>query len=278
MTGFEGILLIIENNNFILEHIAASGQCFRMNKTEKEKYNLVAGDRFVTLEQLDERRVRISCGEEEFLSYWQDYFDLEYDYKSIVSSLLAGEDEFLRKAAAYGWGLRILRQELFEILITFIISQRKSIPAIKRCVEELCLRFGERKQDSATGMVYYTFPLPESLAFASTEALRETGLGYRDEYVRQTSLAVVKGEIHLNSLPAADYEEAVKELMKLSGVGIKVANCVALYGLHLIDAFPVDVWIDRILKSIYDNRFDAGKYKGYAGIIQQYMFYYIRSL
>jgi N-glycosylase/DNA lyase len=142
----------------------------------------------------------------------------------------------------------------------------------------LCRSFGEKKTDTATGTVFYTFPSPESLGNAKKEALREAGLGYRDEYVRQTAQAVARGDIDFNSLQASGYEEAVKELMKLSGVGIKVANCVALYGLHHIDAFPVDVWIDRILRDIYHNKFDVAAYKGYAGIVQQYMFYYIRSL
>ncbi|MDF2869300.1 MAG: hypothetical protein K0R05_875, partial [Anaerocolumna sp.] len=189
-----------------------------------------------------------------------------------------GEDEFLRKAADYGYGLRILKQELFEILITFIISQRKSIPAIKRCVEELSIKFGEERKDAFTGSVYYTFPTAEALSKASKETLRETGLGYRDIYVRGTAAAVINGDININSLPNLTFEEAVKELMKLPGVGIKVANCVALYGLHHIDAFPIDVWIERILKDIYNNQFETDRYKGYAGIVQQYMFYYIRSL
>ncbi|MNN71984.1 Endonuclease III [compost metagenome] len=96
--------------------------------------------------------------------------------------------------------------------------------------------------------------------------------------MRGTAIAVINGDINLNSLPNLNFEEAVKELMKLPGVGIKVANCVALYGLHQIDAFPIDVWIERILKDIYDNQFETDRYKGYAGIVQQYMFYYIRSL
>lgn len=270
--------MVIENSNFILEHIASSGQCFRMNKIKETEFSVVAGGKLLLLEQLGDNKVSLSCSEEEFEGFWKGYFDLDYDYERVVNSLLTGEDEFLRKAAAYGSGLRILKQELFEILITFIISQRKSIPAIKRCVEELCQRFGERKADTAADMVYYTFPSPESLGKAGKEALRAAGLGYRDEYVRQTALAVAKGDIDLDCLRTLSYEEALKELMKLPGVGVKVANCVALYGLHQIDAFPVDVWIDRILTDIYRNQFDVTRYNGYAGIVQQYMFYYIRSL
>ncbi len=270
--------MIIENSNFILEHIASSGQCFRMNKTGDSRYSVIAGGRYLSLNQLNGNEVELSCTEEEFQEYWSEYFDLSYDYEGIVRNLLGGEDEFLRKAAAYGYGLRILKQDIFEALITFIISQRKSIPAIKGCVEQLCQRFGEKRVDMASGNSYYTFPAPLSLAEAAKEELREAGLGYRDEYVRKTALAVVKGEIDLQNLKTLNYEEAVGEFMRLPGVGIKVANCAALYGLHRIDAFPIDVWIDRILKEVYENKFDVNIYKGYAGIVQQYMFYYIRSL
>ena len=270
--------MIIESSNFILEHIASSGQCFRMNRLNDSEFSLIAGNRYLHLKQLDAKRVELSCDSEAYDEFWKEYFDLNYDYEEVVGKLLSGEDEFLRKAADYGYGLRILKQELFEILITFIISQRKSIPAIKRCVEELSLKFGEERKDAFTGTVYYTFPTAEVLSKASKETLRETGLGYRDEYVRGTAIAVMKGELNIHSLPNLSFEEAVKELMKLPGVGIKVANCVALYGLHQIDAFPIDVWIERILKDIYNNQFETDRYKGYAGIVQQYMFYYIRSL
>lgn len=270
--------MIIENSNFILEHIASSGQCFRMNKTGDTQYSVIAEGRYLSLNQLNENEVELSCTEEEFQEYWSEYFDLSYDYESIVKNLLAGEDEFLKKAAAYGYGLRILKQDIFEALITFIISQRKSIPAIKGCVEQICQRFGEKRVDMASGILYYTFPTPVRLAEASKEELREAGLGYRDEYVRKTALAVAKGEIVLQNLKALSYEEVLGEFMKLPGVGIKVANCAALYGLHRIDAFPIDVWIERILKEVYENKFDVNTYKGYAGIVQQYMFYYIRSL
>lgn len=270
--------MIIENNNFILEHIASSGQCFRMNRLNDSEFSLIAGSKYLKLRQVDNKRVELSCDTEEYDKFWSEYFDLNYDYEEVVGKLLSGEDEFLRKAADYGYGLRILKQELFEILITFIISQRKSIPAIKRCVEELSVKFGEERKDAFTGSIYYTFPTAEALSKASKETLRETGLGYRDVYVRGTAAAVINGDININSLPNLTFEEAVKELMRLPGVGIKVANCVALYGLHQIDAFPIDVWIERILKDIYDNQFETDRYKGYAGIVQQYMFYYIRSL
>lgn len=276
-TGKEVFTLLITQENFNLKHIALSGQCFRMNEIEENCYSLVAFDRYIELRQISEDMIEISCDKEEFDQIWYHYFHMSFDYKKVVTLLLKGEDEFLKNAAGFGGGLRILRQDFFEMLITFIISQRKNIPAIKKSVELLCEKFGGKKQvPNSPGNYYYTFPSPLSLSKASLHELRETGLGYRDKYVKNTSKAVCDNELDIKSLRAAGYEDAVKSLLSLSGVGIKVANCVALYGLHHIEAFPVDVWIERILNDIYDNKFELNLYEGYAGVVQQYMFYYIR--
>lgn len=269
--------LIITQENFNLGHIALSGQCFRMNEIEENCYSLIAFDKYIELKQLDADRIEISCDAEEFDTVWKDYFDMGFDYKKVVSDLLEGEDEFLKNAAAFGRGLRILRQDFFEILITFIISQRKNIPAIKKSVELLCEKFGEKKYVSnCPEKTYYTFPTPLSLAGAGLSDLRAAGLGYRDIYVKDTSRAIYEKEIDIEFIKQMNYDEAVNQLLTLSGVGIKVANCVALYGLHHIEAFPVDVWINRILKEVYHNNFNHEMYSGFAGVVQQYMFYYIR--
>lgn len=271
--------LIIYSNNFIIKHIADSGQCFRMNRIEENRYGLTAFRRYIELVQLGEDSVELTCTKEEYERVWKEYFDMNYNYDQIVAGLSAGDDEFLKNAVKYGGGLRILKQELFETLISFIISQRKSIPAIKSCIEQLCRRYGNKKISDAKGKkIYYTFPTPEQLAAADRKELRAAGLGYRDGYVLNTAKAVANKEIDLEGLKQAEREEALQKLMNLSGVGIKVANCVSLYGLHHIEAFPVDVWIDRILREVYHNNFKLERYKGFAGIVQQYMFYYGRSL
>lgn len=271
--------MIIHSSNFILKHIAESGQCFRMNPIGDNRYSLIAYDKYIELTQLEEDCVEITCSEEDYEQIWRDYFDMDYDYSKIVTGLSEGQDVFLKNAAYYGSGLRILKQEIFETLISFIISQRKNIPAIKNCIEQLCIRYGERKIcNECGGKEYFTFPTPEKLAGAELKELRKTGLGYRDEYILKTSQAVVSGEIDLTSLNQLNSEEAIKQLLSLSGVGIKVANCVSLYGLHHIETFPIDVWIARILKDIYRNEFHLELYNGFAGIVQQYMFYYMRNL
>ena len=128
----------ISNKNFNIKQIADSGQCFRMNPISENKYSLIAFDRYIELEQVEEHIIDISCNEEDFELIWKDYFDLDYDYDRIVDDLTSGSDEFLKAAASYGSGIRILRQDPYEMLISFIISQNKTIPSIKTCIERIC--------------------------------------------------------------------------------------------------------------------------------------------
>lgn len=265
----------IKIEQFNLKHIAESGQCFRMNPLDENSYSLVAYNRFLKVTQVDRDTVYFHCSKEEYEEIWKDYFDLNYNYKEIVERLCCGDDKFLKEAADFGHGLRILKQEPFEALISFIISQNKNIPAIKSSIERLCALYGD--EILVEGSSYYTFPKPEKLAMAKKEDLRKTGLGYRDEYIIKTSKAILNKEINLDELIHCSHNDAVNALLTLHGVGVKVANCVSLYGLHHIDAFPIDLWIKRILKEVYDDMFQLDLYQGYAGIVQQYMFYYMRS-
>ncbi len=270
--------MILQMKNLNIRQIAESGQCFRMNPLRDGSYSLVAYGRYLIISQPEEDLIELGCTEEEYRTIWRDYFHIDYDYDRIVDQLIHSTDEFLRNAVQGGSGIRILRQEPFEMLISFIISQNKNIPSIKTCIERICERYGERSTDKSTGVVYYAFPTPEQLADAKQEELRSLKLGYRDSYILSAARAVASGAINLEALKSASHEEAVKALCDIHGVGIKVANCVSLYGLHHIEAFPVDVWIRRIFTEVYENRFDTAPYRGYAGIIQQYMFYYFRSL
>lgn len=268
--------MIINKRNFCLKQIAESGQCFRMNEISPNRFSLVAFGRHIELIQLDSETVEFQCGEQEFNDIWRDYFDIDYDYEGIVHRLRQGNDEFLKQAVEFGGGIRILRQEPFEILISFIISQNKNIPAIKKCIEGICKSYGQRLI-GPEGVEYYTFPDAVSLSLAKKEELRELSLGYRDDYILSAASAVADGTLDLNKLMECGYEEAVAALKSIRGIGDKVANCIALYGFHYIDAFPIDVWIKKVLNEVYNNKFDPRIYEGYAGIIQQYMFYYMRS-
>lgn len=270
--------MILQIRHLNIGQIAESGQCFRINPLKEGSYSLIAFGRYLEISQPEEDIVELGCTEEEYKTIWRDYFHIDYDYAGIVDQLKHSSDDFLRKAVQGGSGIRILRQEPFEMLISFIISQNKNIPSIKACIERICEKYGECCTDQSTGVVYHTFPTPEQLADAKQEELRNLKLGYRDSYILSAARAVASGAINLEELKSVSHEEAVKALCEIHGVGVKVANCVSLYGLHHIEAFPVDVWIRRILAEVYANCFDTAPYRGYAGIIQQYMFYYFRSL
>jgi N-glycosylase/DNA lyase len=273
--------MIIQNSNFNIMQIAESGQCFRMNRVqdsdERMKYGVVAYGEYLEITQLSDDQLELSCSEEEYHRLWEDYFDLTYDYGKLVKNLIEGEDLFLSEAAEFGKGIRILKQEPYEAAISFIISQNKNIPAIKSCIEAICTRYGERKVcEKCGGKEYFTFPAPKVLAEAIKEDLRALKTGYRDTYIISISKAIAEGSLNLDELKHISFEKAVRTLKKIRGVGDKVANCIALYGLHHISGFPVDVWILRVLDEIYQNQFELEKYAGYAGIVQQYMFYYMR--
>ncbi|HWT27771.1 MAG TPA: DNA glycosylase [Mobilitalea sp.] len=269
----------VKSKNFNIKQIADSGQCFRMKQIEENKFGLVAYGRYLELIQVDDETVELSCDEVEFQQIWENYFDLTYYYGAIVADLVTGEDSFLKEAAEYGKGIRILRQEPFEMLISFIISQNKNIPSIKQCITRICETYGETKHYGEGSQIeYHTFPTPEKLAAAEKEELRALKLGYRDEYIIRASQAVQSGSINLPELMLCSHEEAVSALKNIHGIGDKVANCISLYGLHHIEAFPIDVWIKKVLSEIYQNSFSVDRYQGYAGIVQQYMFYYKRYL
>ncbi len=266
--------MIFEADNLNLKQIADSGQCFRMNEIDDNTYSLIAYNRYTTLKQINETSIDISCARDEFEDIWYNYFDLAYDYGAVCNSLINGDDEFLSDAASFGSGIRILQQEPFEVLISFIISQNKNIPAIKSSIETISKMYGQKKTNG--NITYYTFPSPKALSIASLRGLKEAKVGYRDKYIQNAAQIVASGELDLNSLKAMDHDQAFKELNKIYGVGPKVANCISLFGLHHLDMVPVDVWIKKTLEEIYDNDFGWDKYEGYAGIVQQYMFYYMR--
>ncbi len=259
----------INCEDFDLEKIAESGQCFRMNETKDGKWLVLASDR-MCLAFENEGSIIIECADEDN-AFWHNYFDLDTDY-SFYRRSADKKDAFLCAATEYGKGIRILNQDPWEMLITFIISQRKNIPAIKSCVEKICSKWGRE-----IGEGIYAFPTPEELSKGSLDDLCSCSLGYRAEYIYLAAKAVSEGSLDLHSLAALSDDELFSELLKLKGVGIKVANCVLLFGFHRIAAFPVDVWIDRVQNQYYNGHFPVEKYEGYAGIMQQYIFYYARK-
>lgn len=263
--------IAVQAENFSLEQICCSGQCFRMKRIKENHFSVISGDRYLEAEQHG-KTVIFHCGKEEFFDYWEDYFDLKTDYKTWISGINPN-DGYLRKAARTAWGVRILRQDLWEMIVTFLISQQNHIKRISRSIELLCRTYG-KECISAKGTVYYGFPAPGTLCGLPEDALMECNLGYRSKYVVRTAGAVVSGETDLRKIEKMSYKDARTELLKCFGVGEKVADCICLFALHKLEAFPVDTHIRQALDAHYKRGFPNRRYKECRGVMQQYIFYY----
>ncbi len=265
-------------DDFDLGKIADSGQCFRFNEVPGSAglFSVAAGDRHIFIRDLGDDRYDLDCDEEEYNSFWMNYFDLDLSYLDVRQRIDREDDPYLFAASEFGKGIRILRQDPWEMLISFIISQRKNIPAIKASIEKLCVLAGDPiRDDERTGTIY-SFPTPERLSALSMEELSSCSLGYRDKYVHQAALDVASGAVDLEAMSQLDDSGLMEELLKLFGVGVKVANCEILFGYHRLNAFPRDVWINRVLEEHYPGGFNFEAYDPYNGIMQQYLFYYGR--
>lgn len=257
--------------HFSLAQICESGQCFRMSTKDDHIYQIIAGNRFLQAEQ-DENVCTFHCSETEFEEFWKYYFSLDEDY-SFYMGQINPNDIYLKSAAEFGNGIRILQQDLWEMIVSFLISQQNNIVRIRRCIENLCTRYGEERM-TEDGTIYYAFPKPEALAGLAEDALMECNLGYRSKYVVRTAKSIVAGEVDLEELKNLSYPEAKAELLKLYGVGEKVADCICLFALHHLRAFPVDTHINQALKRHYKRGFPKRRYQGFEGVLQQYIFYY----
>lgn len=250
--------MYVTGGEFDPAKIAESGQCFRMSQ-EGTAFRVRAMGKSVTVRPVEGGNYILDCPPEDE-PLWRAYFDLDTDYAAFAPD---PRDGYLCRAREMARGVRILRQEPFETLITFILSQRKNIPAIRACVEKLCAALGEDG----------SFPSPESIAACGEAELQALGLGYRAPYVLGTARMAVSGELDLEALAALDDGDLEAALRQAPGVGVKVARCVMLFAYHRLDAFPVDVWIDRTLRLRYPDGFPLEKYPGCAGVMQQYLFY-----
>lgn len=268
-------MVIQIRDDFDLDRIADSGQCFRWEKLTGPgcgtAYRILAGKNCLYISSSGHDRYELDCSEEEYEGFWHSYFDLEENYGKIRGRIDPERDPFLWQASEQEKGIRILRQDPWEMLITFIISQNRNIPAIRRSVELLSQSCGEGKEDGR-GRPYFAFPDPVAVAGLSGDDLKDCRLGYRCSYVHAAAKAVAEGKLSLEALAGADEKSTMEELTGLYGVGGKVASCVSLFGLHHLDAFPVDVWMKRILAQEYPDGYPCEEYSPYNGIYQQYMF------
>lgn len=259
-------MLSLELKDFDIEQIAESGQCFRMYRVGDDTWELFALNRFLKIRKREGAHI-FYCAHAEFDNFWSDYFDLQTDYGEIKSRILATEDKYLTEAVNFGAGLRILRQDLWEMIVSAVISQQNNIPRIKNCLKNLCDINGGK------------FPTPRDFLSFREADLDSVKLGYRKNYLLKISESVFSGSFDLEKLKKMNYPDAMKYLKTLHGVGDKVANCIALFGMYKIEAFPVDVWIKRILETRYRNDFPLARWglQDIGGIVQQYIFFYERS-
>lgn len=249
----------LKKKDINLEKIAVSGQIFRMTK-EEAGFRVHFKHKSVLIEE-DNKNLIFNCSEKEFYKTWYDFFDFGTDY-SKITKLIDKNDKYMLKAYEAGCGIRILRQDLWEIIISFIISQNNNIKRITGSISRLC-----KLTDDGS------FPEPHTLKRVSTEQLRSFGLGYRDVYVKNMAERVSTGAFDLEALKSMSYEDAFKSLKNEYGIGDKVADCICLFGLHKLNAFPIDTHIKQILKKHYPKGLPK-QYTGFEGVMQQYMFYH----
>lgn len=258
-------------DDFDLKKIADSGQCFRAKELPGHIFRFICRENVLYVEQTGEDTYRADTTPKAWESLWKSYFDLERNYAQIRRGIASG-DTYLTEAAECGKGIRILRQDPWEMLVTFIISQRKNIPAIRSAVEVLCERYGEKIPASHESL--YAFPSPQALAAVSESQLRDCGLGYRAPYVADAARQASGGELDLQLLWNLPDQELLESLEAVKGVGIKVASCIGLFAYGRTQIAPVDTWIRRVIQERYQGLDPFPRYGSAAGILQQYMFYH----
>lgn len=280
----DGNLVLEDVCDFNLKHIFECGQCFRWIANEDGSYTGVVKGKVIKVSQNGNQVIFHKCTEEDYREILEDYFDLRRNY-SDIKEILSKLDGDLERAVNFGQGIRILNQDPFEMIITFILSANNRIPMIMKAVEGLSQKYGNFIGEYE-GKKYYDFPSAESLSRVEVSELRLSGVGFRDKYISKASKMIYEDEKFLDRLLTMDYKEAIKELQRLSGVGPKVADCIALFSLKKSQAFPVDTWVKKVMEYFYikeDSNFKMIKdyadenYGDLAGFAQQYLFYYARE-
>lgn len=261
-------------DDFDLSKIARSGQCFRVKEWEDGWFRFVTGREVLYIRQRSARCFEVSCPEETWQRVWVPYFDLKRNY-SAIQAIIPKSDTYMQLAAGEGRGIRILRQDPWEMLVTFIISQRKSIPAIQQAVELLADRFGETVITPYETV--HTFPTAAQLANAEAGDLAACKLGYRVPYIQDAVGKVLSGQMDLAALASLPDGELFEALKTIHGVGDKVANCICLFSYGRMGSAPVDTWIHKIIAREYGGHNPFPAYGAYAGILQQFAFYYAIS-
>lgn len=268
----DGTICITNIHGFSLDKTLKSGQCFRYEQNGAI-CTIQSEDMITKVIQKEADKLLMIATKEEAINYWIPYLNIEDNYDKLIS--LIADNEFLIEAERFSRGIKIMKQKPWEALVCFIISQRNNIPKITSTVAKLCKMCGNSFE--FMGKVYYTFPTPQELLEGLNKYGEQLSLGYRLPYLEYVAKEVINNRLNLEDL-RKEYNQALTELESLYGVGPKVANCVALFGLGYTSAFPVDVWIQRVIDEYFNGCIDISKYGEYAGIVQQYMFFYGKHL
>lgn len=265
-------------------HIFECGQCFRWNMEDDGSYTGVAHGKVLNVQKEGKTIIFRNVDEEDFYNIWENYFDLKRDY-SMIENRLSELDETMNKAVAFGHGIRILNQDPWETLVSFIISANNGIGRIKGIVEALSENYGD-DLGVFMGKRRYGFPSAQRLAMLKAEDIRACGAGYRDEYIQNAAKVISGKGKWLESLCKMDTADAREKLIELKGIGPKVSDCILLFSMEKMDTFPVDVWVKRTMEYFYlppkstpeaINRFAEEYFGDMKGFAQQYLFYYARA-
>lgn len=284
----EQIFTLENYKSFEPKHIFECGQCFRWNENEDGSYTGIFKNNILNVKKENNKITFKGVCEENIIKTCTDYFNLDMNYEKIKEEL-SNVDEYLKTSISYGNGIRILKQDLWETIISFIISANNNIPRIKGIIERISKQYG--REIIWNEKSYYTFPTIEELSKASVEELRALGLGFRDKRVYDTTRMILNKDIDLKKIENSDDVEFIKEeLLKLPGVGGKVADCIMLFALNKFEVFPIDVWVRRVMNELYIKNEDETKvdkkeiaklaqekYSNLAGLAQQYLFYWKRE-
>ncbi len=276
--------IIIEGiKHFNLVHTFECGQCFRWEREQDGSYTGVVGEKVINIRQVEPKTFEIhNITVQQWQETWLRYFDIERDYDAIKNAL--SSDPTLANAVAFGWGIRILQQDLWECIISFIISSNNIIPRIKKIIGDIAKEYGNKL--IYNGKVYYSFPKAKDLYGKTVEDLSFCKSGYRCKYILDAAKAVCQNDVDISVLPSLSTQEARAQLMKIKGIGPKVADCILLFALQKHDVFPADVWIKRVVEKWYLGKesslnqikhFSDTHYGDLAGFAQQYLFYYARE-
>jgi len=277
----EDSIVIEKINDFELEHVFDCGQCFRWTKEDDGSYTGVAFGKLINIDYIDSNIIIKNSSKEDYDHIWEKYLDLKRDYSKIKKDI-SKDNNIMKEMIDFGSGIRLLNQDEWEATISFIISQNRSIPLIKKSIEMICEKYGNYIQ-TYRGKDYYTFPTPDELAVATIEEIEGCKVGYRAKYIVETAKEISKDSTQIYSLKDKSYEQAKEYLLSLLGVGPKVANCITLFAMEKYSSFPIDVWIKRTMENFFELKGKTDKeimkkademFGQYGGFAQQYLFYF----